>query len=84
MRSLVYATALLSLGCASSGSHVIHAADRPPNIVFFFIDDMGYADPSCFGNPHVKTPNIDRLAAEGLTNDTNLRFTEQIALALLG
>lgn len=42
--------------------------DRPaqPNIVFLFIDDMGYADPSCFGNPHVKTPNIDRLAGEGI------------------
>jgi arylsulfatase A-like enzyme len=37
-----------------------------PNIVFIFIDDMGYADPACFGNPIVKTPNIDRLAAEGI------------------
>jgi arylsulfatase A-like enzyme len=35
------------------------------NILFIFIDDMGYADPSCFGNPKVKTPNIDRLAADG-------------------
>ena len=41
-------------------------AKRPPNIVFIFIDDMGYADPSCFGNPHVKTPHIDRLVAEGI------------------
>ncbi|NNE91663.1 MAG: sulfatase-like hydrolase/transferase [Verrucomicrobiales bacterium] len=38
----------------------------PPNIVMIFIDDMGYADPSCFGNPKMKTPHIDRLAAEGL------------------
>jgi len=37
-----------------------------PNIVFLFIDDMGYADPSCFGNLLVKTPNIDRLADEGI------------------
>ncbi len=29
-------------------------------------DDMGYAGPSCFGNPHFKTPEIDRLAAEGM------------------
>ncbi|MEO0416667.1 MAG: sulfatase-like hydrolase/transferase, partial [Verrucomicrobiota bacterium] len=35
-------------------------------IIFMFIDDMGYADPSCFGNPHVKTPRIDQLAEEGL------------------
>ncbi len=37
-----------------------------PNIVVIFIDDMGFADPSCFGNPLIKTPNIDKLAAEGL------------------
>lgn len=37
-----------------------------PNIVVIFIDDMGFADPSCFGNPLMKTPNIDKLAAEGI------------------
>ena len=42
------------------------AVPRPPNIVFLFIDDMGYADPSCFGNPHVRTEHIDRLADEGI------------------
>ncbi len=39
---------------------------RRPNILFIFIDDMGYADLSCFGNPKVRTANIDRLAAEGM------------------
>ena len=43
----------------------VRAAPRP-NIVFIFSDDMGFADPSCFGNPLVKTPNIDRLAKEGI------------------
>lgn len=42
-----------------------HAADRP-NIVLVFIDDMGWADFSCFGNEDVETQHIDRLAAEGL------------------
>jgi arylsulfatase A-like enzyme len=37
-----------------------------PNVVIIFIDDMGYADPSCFGNPLMKTPNIDALASEGI------------------
>ena len=37
-----------------------------PNIVVIFIDDMGFADPSCFGNPLIKTPHIDKLAAEGI------------------
>lgn len=40
------------------------AVDRP-NILIFFIDDMGYGDPSCFGNELVETPHIDSLAAEG-------------------
>jgi arylsulfatase A-like enzyme len=39
---------------------------RPPNIVLVFIDDMGWADFSCFGNEDAQTPNIDRMAAEGI------------------
>lgn len=42
------------------------AGDRRPNVVVLLIDDMGYGDPSCFGNPRVKTPQIDSLATEGL------------------
>lgn len=38
----------------------------PPNIVLVFIDDMGWGDFSCFGNQAAKTPQVDRLAAEGL------------------
>jgi uncharacterized sulfatase len=37
-----------------------------PNIVMVFIDDMGWGDFSCFGNKDAKTPNVDRLAAEGI------------------
>ncbi len=39
---------------------------RPPNIVMVLIDDMGWADLSCFGGTAVKTPHIDQLASEGL------------------
>lgn len=41
-------------------------ATNHPNVLVLFIDDMGFADPSCFGNPLVETENIDRLAKEGL------------------
>lgn len=41
-------------------------AGSGPNIVFVFIDDMGYGDLSCYGNRDVTTANIDRLAAEGI------------------
>ena len=37
-----------------------------PNLVMVFIDDMGWGDFSCFGNQDAKTPNIDRLATEGI------------------
>lgn len=37
-----------------------------PNVVMVFIDDMGWGDFSCFGNKDAKTPNIDRIAAEGI------------------
>ncbi len=42
------------------------APPEHPNLVFIFVDDMGYGDPSCFGNTKVETPNMDALAAEGL------------------
>lgn len=41
------------------------AADRP-NIVFIMADDLGYADVGCFGSKYYETPNIDRLAGQGL------------------
>ncbi len=37
-----------------------------PNILIIFIDDMGFADPGCFGNPLIKTPHIDQLARQGI------------------
>ena len=43
------------------------AADQPrPNFVIIMVDDMGYEGVSCFGNPLFETPEIDRLAAEGM------------------
>ncbi len=43
------------------------AADAPrPNIIVFNVDDMGYADVGCFGSKLNRTPNVDRLAAEGM------------------
>ena len=40
------------------------AADKP-NFIIIFTDDQGYNDLGCFGSPRIRTPNIDRLAAEG-------------------
>lgn len=59
---------LLLLCCLvrfDSSSNVV-LADERPNIILVFIDDMGWADFSCFGNKSVETPNIDLLAKEGI------------------
>ncbi len=42
----------------------------PPNVIFILADDLGYADLSCYGQTKFSTPNIDRLAAQGM------RFTQ--------
>ncbi|MBT7650092.1 MAG: sulfatase-like hydrolase/transferase, partial [Opitutae bacterium] len=41
-----------------------------PNIIFIFIDDMGWGDAGCYGNDFIDTPNIDQLAKDGM------RFTD--------
>ena len=40
---------------------------RRPNIVYILADDLGYGDLSCYGQDHFKTPNIDKLANDGIT-----------------
>jgi arylsulfatase A-like enzyme len=61
MRHLV-AFALLFASFATG-----YAADaRRPNIVFILADDLGYTDVACFGSKYYETPNIDRLAADGM------------------
>lgn len=42
------------------------AANDQPNIVFLLADDMGYGDLGCYGSPIIQSPNIDKLAAQGV------------------
>ena len=50
---------MTGFGCARK-------AEPPPNFVIIFTDDQGYNDLSCYGATHVNTPNIDRMAEEGI------------------
>lgn len=45
---------------------VVHAAERPPNVVIMFCDDLGYADIGCFGAEGYETPHLDRMARQGV------------------
>ncbi len=66
-RTLLRNTALGTLALASGMDKVFgQKAPRPPNILFIMADDLGYADPSCYGRPDISTPNIDSLAAKGV------------------
>lgn len=48
----------------------LQAADDRPNIVVILCDDLGYSDLECYGHPHIRTPNLNTLAAGGI------RFTD--------
>lgn len=66
-----------ALGAATAavfGSRVEAAAPRP-NILFILADDLGWGDLSCYGRPDYRTPNLDRLAAQGI------RFTNAYSAA---
>jgi hypothetical protein len=52
-------------GADSSDRTRVEGSEKPPNILFIVIDDMGYNDLAANGNPSVNTPNLDRLASEG-------------------
>jgi len=62
--------ALLIVVCLFGRQVSLNAANRQvgdhPNLIVIMVDDMGYAGVSCFGNPYFKTPQIDRLAKEGM------------------
>ena len=61
--------AIASVLCAAEQTRA-EEKPRPPNIVIIYADDLGYGDLGCYGNRTIRTPNLDRMAKEGV------RFTD--------
>ena len=75
---LLFTVALFSMGpgpaaAAPVTAHSTAATVTSPNIIYLMVDDMGWGDAGCYGQKHILTPNIDRLAREGT------RFTDVYA-----
>ena len=66
------------LGLLLSGDGVAAEAVRPPNIIFILADDYGVGEVGSYGSDHFRTPNLDRLAGEGV------RFTRAYTVPLCG
>lgn len=68
-RTLILLLLAISGLCLMSGRH----KEKKPNIIMFLVDDLGWTDVGCYGSDMYKTPNVDKLAAEGM------RFTDAYA-----
>ena len=65
---------LLAMACGLFSSSELSAQDRP-NIVLIMADDLGWKDLHCYGNEKLDTPNLDRLAQQGLLFSDCLLYT---------
>lgn len=61
---------ILSSSCHIKENPKYSSAEKSPNIIIFYVDDLGYGDLGCYGAKGVSTPNVDKLASKGI------RFTD--------
>ncbi|WP_414661941.1 sulfatase-like hydrolase/transferase [Horticoccus sp. 23ND18S-11] len=75
-----FAATLLVLGLVACAVAAAPAAADQPNVIFIFADDLGYGDLGCYGAKDIRTPHIDRLAAEG-TRFTSFYVAQSVCTA---
>ena len=81
MKSKLWLSALALLiasACTNDEKSSDIAETSQPNIIIIFTDDQGYQDLGCFGSPNIKTPNLDKMASEGM------KFTSFYAQTVCG
>jgi arylsulfatase A-like enzyme len=59
-------TMIFTLAMMGLSANIAFAADAPPNIIWFIGDDIGPKEFGCYGHPNIQTPNVDRLASQGV------------------
>jgi len=69
---IIAMTVIMLVSVLITAAQTNHTANRQrlPNIIYIYSDDMGYGELGCYGQQKIKTPNLDRMAAEGI------RFTQ--------
>lgn len=60
----------IGVSCLLVLGSLLSAQAERPNVVLMLADDLGYGDLSCYGSPETQTPNLDKLASQGM------RFTD--------
>ena len=74
-RLILFISLLIFWGCRQKEKGTIGSK---PNFIIIFTDDQGYQDLGCFGSPNIKTPNLDKMATEGM------KFTSFYAQTVCG
>lgn len=62
---------IIHAACAALTAAVAPAAQEKPNIIFILADDLGWRELGCYGQEKIRTPNLDRMAAEGMRFKTH-------------